>query len=201
MMLVLATGNAHKGREISEILQEEIDIKIKMLSDYPGLVLPPESGNTYQENATIKALYVSKATGHWALGDDSGLEVSALNGAPGLFSARFAGKKATDQDNRQKLLKEMRGLPEGKRQARFICCMAIANPQGETKRITGICDGEITGSESGKSGFGYDPIFYYSPLKKTFAELNHEEKNKISHRGKAVRSALSLFTSEIINLD
>lgn len=199
MILVLATGNKHKGREISEILQEGMVIDIKMLSDYPDLLLPPESGNTYQENATIKALYAAKATGHWALGDDSGLEVSALNGAPGLYSARFAGEKATNQDNRKKLLNEMHSIPEGKRQARFICCMAIVNPQGETKHITGICEGEITDSESGKSGFGYDPIFYYPPLKKTFAELSSEEKNKVSHRGKAVRSVRNLFIAEIRN--
>lgn len=205
MHLVLASENPHKAEEIASILysrkwsehqKASLDIRLESLTAYPGLKLPPEIGATYSENAAAKARTVAKKTGHWAMGDDSGLEVRALDGAPGLHSARYAGKNPSYADNINKLLAAMKDVPEGQRQARFICTLALASPEGEVSIVEGICEGEITASQSGREGFGYDPIFYYPPAKKTFAELTAAEKNAISHRGRALKAAIAFLKSK-----
>ncbi len=210
MHLVLASENPHKTEEIASILysrkwseyqKASLDLTLESLANYPGLKLPPEIGATYSENAAAKARTVAKKTGHWAMGDDSGLEVKALDGAPGLHSARYAGHHPTYEDNLNKLLAAMKDVPEGQRQARFICTLALASPEGEVSIVEGICEGEITLSQSGRKGFGYDPIFYYPPAKKTFAELSAAEKNAISHRGRALKAAIAFFLKSKSKID
>jgi len=193
VILVLATHNPHKAKEIAAVLKNEINVTLKTLSDFPELALPPETGRSYRDNAIEKALYVAMETGHAALGDDSGLEVEALDGAPGLFSARFAGEKVSYQENRNKLLKLLKGVPPEKRGARFISTLAIVTAQGQVDVVEGICEGRITEKRSGQSGFGYDPVFYYPPLHRTFSELDAAEKNRHSQRGRAVRAALPIL--------
>ncbi len=193
MVLVIATENKHKGEELASILRQEMEIDVRTLADFPGVKLPPETGSTYRENAVQKALAAAKATGHWAMGDDSGLEVDALGGAPGLYSARFAGEGVTYADNRKKLLDQLGDRPDDQRTARFICTIAIASPDGKVEVVEGRCEGRITRGEAGGGGFGYDPIFFLPTHDKTFAEISPEEKNRISHRGRAVRAAISLL--------
>jgi len=147
----------------------------------------PETGNTLKENAFIKAERVHRLTGLPALADDTGLEVDALNGAPGIYSARYAGADATFDDNCQKMLKELHGIPVEKRTARFRTVIAFVNG-GQKEWVEGVAEGRIIEEKRGIGGFGYDPIFYYPPLRKTFAELDSVEKNSISHRGKALRN-------------
>lgn len=195
--LVLATENQDKAQEIRAILSEGVSIEILTLADFSGITLAPEKGQTYQENATAKALTVARATGSIALGDDTGLEVDALSGAPGLYSARFAGEKATYADNRKKLLSDLFGVSAEKRGARFLCTVAVAWPDATVKVVEGSCLGRITEGETGSLGFGYDPIFYVPECGKTFAELSPDEKNKVSHRGKAVRAAMDILKREV----
>lgn len=193
MFLVLATQNQDKVQEIRALLEGRLDLEVKTLVDYPDLKLPPETGETYRDNAIEKALFVAMETGHVALGDDSGLEVDALEGAPGVYSARFAGEGVSDAENRAKLLRVLKGVPEIERGAQFVCTMAIVTPEGQVDVVEGICDGKIVPAESGQAGFGYDPIFFYSPLGKTFSEMYPEEKNQISHRGLALRAAIPVL--------
>lgn len=190
MVLVIATENKHKGEELASILQQEMEIDICTLADFPGVKLPPETGSTYRENAVQKALAAARATGHWALGDDSGMEVDALGGAPGLYSARFAGEGVTYADNRKKVLDLLGDRPDDQRTARFLCTIALASPEGKIEVVEGRCEGRITRRDVGEGGFGYDPIFFLPAYNKTFAELSPEEKNRISHRGLAVRAAI-----------
>lgn len=194
--LVLATENQDKAKEIRAILGSDFPIKVLTLADFPEVRLPPEEGSTYAENAVAKALVVARATGEMALGDDTGLEVEALGGAPGLYSARFAGEGASYHNNRMKLMEALRGLPAERRGARFVCTVAIGWPDGSVKVVEGRCEGSITEKESGGRGFGYDPIFWVSECGKTFAELSPEEKNRISHRGRAVRSAMEILKTQ-----
>jgi XTP/dITP diphosphohydrolase len=190
MILVLATENRDKGKELRAILQSGIQSEVQTLADYPQFKLPPEDGSTYRENAVVKAMSVANQTGQWAMGDDSGLEVDALEGAPGLYSARFAGVGASYADNRKKVLALLGDLPDEKRTARFICTIAIAAPDGAPHVVEGVCEGRITRHEQGMGGFGYDPIFWADACGKTLAELSSEEKQQISHRGHAVRAAM-----------
>ncbi|MBI3804892.1 MAG: XTP/dITP diphosphatase [Nitrospirae bacterium] len=193
MLLVIATENRHKGEELASILKQEIPIEVQTLADFPSVQLPPETGSTYRENAIQKAVSAARATGQWALGDDSGLEVDALDGAPGLYSARFAGEGVTYADNRRKLLEALGDLPDERRGAQFVCTIAVAGPDGTVAVVEGRCEGRITRGASGEGGFGYDPIFFLPAYNKTFAELSPEEKNRISHRGRAVRAAIPLL--------
>ncbi len=198
MRLILATANRDKGKEIDSILNGALNLDLVTLSDFPDVQLPPETGLTYQENAILKATVVAKSFKEWALGDDSGLEIDALNGAPGLYSARFAGENVSYADNRKKVLDLMENVPDTKRQARFICTIAIANPNGEVEGIVeGVCEGKIARVESGGNGFGYDPLFYLLELGKTFAELTHAQKNKVSHRGVALQKAIDILKGHL----
>ncbi len=194
MVLVLATENRHKAEEIRAIFNLSAVIEVRTLADFPGVKLPPETGKTYRENAVQKALAVVDATGHWAMGDDSGLEVEALGGAPGLYSARYAGVGATYADNRKKLIDTLGDLPDEKRGAAFICAIALAGPDRKVDLAEGVCEGRITRAEAGGGGFGYDPIFFVPAYGKTFAELPAPEKNKISHRARAVAAAMEILT-------
>ena len=186
MQIVLATHNRGKMEEMSAILGH-LPVELLALDAFPEIGDIPETGNTLKENAFIKAETVHRLTGLPALADDTGLEVDALNGAPGIYSARYAGADATIDDNCQKMLKELHGFPIEKRTARFRTVIAFVNG-GEKEWVEGVAEGRIIEDKRGIGGFGYDPIFYYPPLRKTFAELDSVEKNSISHRGKALRN-------------
>ena len=181
--LVLATRNDGKTKEIRDLLTG-FPVTIKNLDDFGPLSEVVEDGNTFDDNAFKKASFTAKALGLPAMADDSGLMVEALGGAPGVLSARYAGPNATDQDNNEKLLKEMEGTDN--RAAAFMCVISIAVPSGVALTYEGRCEGLITQAPVGTNGFGYDPVFYFPPLKKTFAELSVAEKNRVSHRGMAL---------------
>ncbi len=183
--LVLATKNRDKIREIREILSN-FSIEIKSLEDFPDMPDVVEDGATLEENAVKKARAFYHFTGLPALADDTGLEVDALNGAPGVFSSRFAGENATYRDNREKLLHDLSGVPDGERGAQFRCVVAFVYGE-QVLTAEGIVRGEITHQSVGQGGFGYDPIFFVPELGQTFAEIDLETKNKISHRGIAFR--------------
>mgnify|MGYP000229892609 FL=1 len=186
MQIVLATHNRGKMEEMAAILGH-LPVELITLDAFLEIGDIPETGNTLKENAFIKAERVHRLTGLPALADDTGLEVDALNGAPGIYSARYAGADATFDDNCQKMLKELHGIPVEKRTARFRTVIAFVNG-GEKEWVEGVAEGRIIEEKRGIGGFGYDPIFYYPPLRKTFAELDSVEKNSISHRGKALRN-------------
>jgi len=184
--IVVATNNRHKVEEISAILQG-MPVRLIPLSDYPDAPELIEEGATYAENAIHKALTVARFTGKWALGDDTGLEVDALDGQPGLYSARFAGEGVTFADNKRKLLQLMESVPTEKRTAVFRTVLALVSPSGKSHVVEGLLRGRITDHEQGTGGFGYDTLFYLPEWGKTYAELTADEKNRISHRARAVQ--------------
>lgn len=188
MELVLATRNQDKIREIKEVLA---DLKVKILTyeNFPDFPEVREDGDTLRDNALKKARAVARFTGKVALADDSGLEVKALGGAPGVFSSRFAGEDASYEDNNCKLLSLLKGVPPEKREATFRCVIAISDPQEREKIVEGVCGGKIVEKNEGKEGFGYDPIFKPEGFTRTFAQMSLEEKNQISHRAKALKKA------------
>lgn len=188
-MMVLATNNKNKVVEFESILKE-YKIELKSLSDFGTLPEAVEDGDTFDENAYKKALHYAKILGLPAIADDSGLVVEALDGEPGVFSARYAGDNATDEENRNKLLEKMAGITN--RKASFHCVLSIAVPTGPALTYEAHCQGVITESPRGSGGFGYDPLFFYPEMGKTFAEMSPAEKNLVSHRAKA----LSEFASE-----
>lgn len=190
--ILLATRNKAKVKEYSNLLHG-IPYEIVSLEDIGITQDVEESGKTFDENATIKAKTYAKLSGLVAIADDSGLEVDALGGEPGVRSARYAGEGSTDKERIDYLLKKMKGIPSEQRAARFRCVIAVATPAGEVKICEGKCDGVITFEPRGKNGFGYDPIFYLPKHKSTMAEISMEEKNKISHRGKAAAKAHRLL--------
>lgn len=192
MRLVLATRNEDKVREIREALQG-LPISLLSLMDFSQIEEIAETGNTLEENALLKAETVAAATGFPALADDTGLEVEALGGLPGVRSSRYAGEDATYADNVKKLLREMKGVPPAQRGARFRTVIALASPGGESKTVEGSCGGSINIEARGESGFGYDPVFTPEGSRFTFAELTLEQKNAISHRGKALAAARRLI--------
>lgn len=191
MKLVLATHNRDKITEIRALLGE-LPITILTRDDFPDFPEIPETASTLEGNAELKASGIYQATGIPALADDTGLEVDALDGAPGVFAARYAGEGASYEDNCRKLLAELQGTPKDKRQARFRCVIAL-DWGGRLEKAEGIVEGVITDSLQGESGFGYDPVFYYPPLGKTFAEMTPGEKNKVSHRALALAGARKLI--------
>jgi XTP/dITP diphosphohydrolase len=201
MKLILATRNQHKIEEIKKILADS-QIEILTLEDFPDVPEVEETGKTLEENAVLKAKAVYNATGIPALADDSGLEVDVLDGAPGVMSARFAGPGCppeADKDNNLKLLDLLKSVPEEKRGATFRCVVAIALNQDDVRIVEGKVGGFITHKEIGENGFGYDPVFFYPELDKTFAELKPEEKNRISHRGRAFRKAKEMIKKLMTN--
>ena len=184
--LVLATRNRGKIAEIRELL-EGLGIELLTLEDFPDVPEVVEDGETFEANARKKAKIVAQCTGLPALADDSGLEVDALKGAPGVRSARFAGDHATYTQNNEKLLRLMKDAPWEKRTARFRCVLALAFPDGAVQTLEDTCEGRITEQPQGENGFGYDPLFFFPDLGKTFARISRSEKGKISHRGRALR--------------
>jgi len=190
IVLLVATHNQGKRREYS-LLLKKFPIEIKDLADFQKIPKFEEKGSTFDEIATKKARFASRVLDVPALADDSGLMVEALDGAPGIFSARYAGNSADDYQNNLKLLKNMNGREN--RDATFVCCIAIAKPGGQVVTYTGRCSGRILHQPEGTRGFGYDPLFYYPPLRKTFAQLSPEEKNRVSHRGLAMRKLTEDF--------
>lgn len=183
-ILVLATRNRGKVTEIKDLLGA-LGVRIRSLEDYPELGEIEEDGRTFAENAVKKAAAVALAVGALALADDSGLEVEALDGRPGIFSNRYA--PTTDERN-ARLLAELQGVEAQHRAARFVCVAALADPQGHAVTRTGLCEGRIANQPAGKGGFGYDPIFLLPDRNLTLAQLTREEKNAISHRGRAFRA-------------
>jgi len=190
--LVIATGNRGKYSEIAALLQG-LDALLVPL-DRVGLVeVPPESGESFQENARFKAEFVARAVGRLALADDSGLEVDALGGQPGVMSARFGGPGKTDADRNRLLLSKLEGIPPERRTARFRCVVAIADPNGLVSVVDGACEGRITLEPRGDYGFGYDPIFEVPSLGRTLAEVGSDVKNRLSHRAKAIAKARTIL--------
>ena len=190
LTLVIATGNNGKKSEIKDLLAG-FPVHVKNLNDFGPIPGVQETGKTFDENAYIKASFTARLLGLPALADDSGLVVEVLDGAPGVYSARYAGENATDEERCVKLLGEMEGKKD--RRAAFECVISIAVPTGAALTYEARCDGLIADQAVGENGFGYDPIFYYPSFKKTFAELNGEEKNKVSHRGRAFKEIRSEF--------
>ncbi len=197
MVIVLATRNRKKVEEMRR-LYAGYAISFRTLDAYPGCPEVAEDGRTFRANAVKKATAVARFTGCPALADDSGLEVAALGGAPGVYSARYAGKGADDSRNVRKLLREMRPLNEGtERKARFVCCIVLALPDGRHKSFTGYAYGSIGKRPKGYNGFGYDPVFYPTGHDRTFAEMADEEKDALSHRGRAM-AKLSRYLKSIL---
>ena len=188
--LVLATRNRNKVREFSQMLHaNRLDLNILSIDDFPGVPVISEDAQSFRENAIKKALMAAKSTGKLALADDSGLEVDALAGKPGVLSSRFAGRDASDKENNEKLVALLRDVSEKRRQAEFVCFVALANPERLIDVVAGRCKGVIVSSEKGSGGFGYDPLFQPVGYGKTFAELPLEVKNRISHRARAMEKA------------
>lgn len=184
--LVVATKNKGKLKEIAEIM-EGLPFEVISMGEAGLDIDIEENGSTFEENALIKARAVAAASGEAAMGDDSGLEVDYLDGAPGIYSARFGGEGATDADKYLKLLGMLEKAPENKRSARFVCAAAVVFADGKEFVVRGTCEGVIGHEPIGSNGFGYDPVFYLPEFNRTFAQLSSEEKNGISHRGKALR--------------
>ncbi len=190
--LLMASRNKGKLLELTRLL-DEIPVDILTLGAFPELPETTEDGQTFFENAAKKAQEAARGSGILTIADDSGLEVDALGGLPGIHSARFAGEPADDTRNNKKLLKLLHDVPPEKRTARFVCVIAVATPGGEVYSAQGQCDGVILEEPRGCGGFGYDPLFYIPRLQKTFAELTVEEKNPLSHRGKALQEAVAII--------
>jgi len=184
-VLVVATRNSGKLAEIKDILKLD-GWRISGLDDFPTMGKIPEVGKTFEENAISKTRAVAGITQLTAIGDDSGIEVDALGGGPGVYSARFAGEGASDADNNKKMLEVMKGVPVSNRAAKFVCVIAVVTSDGAEKVVRGECKGVILEEPRGKRGFGYDPLFYYPPMAKTYSEMTPEEKNSISHRFRAL---------------
>ncbi|QIZ10097.1 XTP/dITP diphosphatase [Priestia megaterium] len=184
--VIIATKNPGKAREFEHIFASR-GIEVRTLLDFPEIPDVDETGSTFEENAILKAEAVSQALGKMVIGDDSGLMVDALEGRPGIYSARYAGEQKNDQNNTDKVLSELKGLPDEKRSARFYCALAVAVPGQETITVSGICEGRILEEQRGTNGFGYDPVFYVPEKGLAMAELSSDEKNKISHRANALK--------------
>ena len=187
MKVVLASKNRHKLVEISKIT-ETFDMELILQSELGVDIDVEETGTTFEENSFLKADAVMKATGLPALADDSGIAVDALGGEPGVYSARYGFDESLDDWGRlELLLKNTENVPDGQRQAQFVCVITMVTPDGKTIQARGEIHGELTREARGENGFGYDPIFYYPPLGKTTAELSPEEKNQVSHRANALK--------------
>jgi XTP/dITP diphosphohydrolase len=195
MQLIIASRNVHKIREFRSMLKSFKHLDLLSLIDFPNYIPPQETGASFEENAILKAEHAAKTLNCWVIADDSGLVVPALQGAPGIYSRRYAGEHATDKDNRVKLLQEMRSIAPPFRQGVFECWIALASPEGLKKCVKGVVEGMITDEDRGSLGFGYDSIFIKYEYGKTFAELEEETKNRISHRRKALDKLIPTLES------
>ena len=188
--LLIATKNAGKVKELKELLAD-LPVRLQSLNDFPTLPEAEETGATFAENAGLKARFYAERTSVLALADDSGLEVEALDGAPGVLSARYAGAAASDGERIEKLLKELNAVPDERRRARFVCAIAISDARGEIKYTAeASCGGTIARTAKGANGFGYDPIFIPDDFDRTFGELSAETKREISHRARAIKKII-----------
>ena len=194
--LILATSNEGKIYEFKGLLKD-FNVEIRSLKDFGPIPPVVEDGETFEDNAVKKARFAAKVLGLPALADDSGLMVESLGGLPGVRSARYAGQDADDSANNLKLLNAMEGMSSD-RSAVFVCVIAIAVPRGPALIYEGTCEGVVTTELMGRKGFGYDPLFYYPPLRKTFAQMSSEEKNRVSHRGKAMAELRREFDKVLI---
>ncbi|MCP4684769.1 MAG: XTP/dITP diphosphatase [bacterium] len=199
MQLVLATNNKDKIREIKHLL-DDLPVTIMTRDDFLDFPDPEETGTTLEENAILKAREISEFCELPALADDSGLEVDALDGAPGVYSSRYAGEDVTYEDNNRKLIKELKGVPSEKRTARFRCVIAVAWDKDDIQTVDGKADGFITEDIAEGKGFGYDPVFHYPPKDKRFSQMSLEEKNSVSHRGLALQEARTLLIDRLNKL-
>lgn len=192
-VLVVATLNAAKSRELCGLLSG-IPFEVRSLVDVPGAALPEEGGNSYRDNALLKARAAARMTGALALADDSGLEVDALGDAPGVLSARFGGAELDDAGRVRHLLEVLRDVPPTRRTARFRSVIALVCPDGTEQVVEGVVEGVIAETPRGRRGFGYDPVFFYPPLGRTFGELSDAERDRVSHRARAMAAARALLT-------
>jgi XTP/dITP diphosphohydrolase len=195
--ILVATTNPGKVAELNAML--DVDVELLGLADFEGIAEIEEDGATFAENARKKAVGYARATGLWTVADDSGLVIDALNGAPGVKSARFSGAKDKDRTlldhrNMAKVLTLLEDIPAEKRTARFVCCLCLAGPEKILAETEGTLKGLIADKETGHNGFGYDPIFFVPALNKTVAQLTREQKNTISHRGNAIRKLKPLLS-------
>ncbi|RAK21343.1 XTP/dITP diphosphohydrolase [Anoxybacillus vitaminiphilus] len=184
--VIIATKNAGKVKEFQTLFAEK-GVEVKSLLDFENAPDVEETGETFAENAILKAETIANYLNKVVIADDSGLAVDALDGRPGVYSARYAGEHKNDKENIAKVLEELKGVPFEKRTARFHCALAVAVPRQRTVVVEGTCEGYIAETQTGTNGFGYDPIFYVPEKQKTMAELSKEEKNKISHRANALK--------------
>jgi XTP/dITP diphosphohydrolase len=190
--ILLASGNQHKVEELRFLLSKT-DWQVKSLHDFPDYVAPPEDGDSFLANAAIKAVHAARYSGMLTMADDSGLQVEALAGAPGIYSARFAGEDKNDGANNSKLLHLLENVPAAGREAQFVCAIVIAGPCGVVFETQGFCRGQISFSPAGEEGFGYDPIFFLPQYGCTMAQLPAEKKNSISHRADALQKVLPVL--------
>lgn len=197
--LVLATRNRYKGEELAALLGD-LGIRIRTLDEFPEAPNVVEDGITCEANAVKKACAIADATGLPAVADDTGLEVDALGGHPGVFAARYAGEGATFEDNWRKLLRELEGVPRERRTARFVTVAAIAIPAGGVQVAQGVLEGLIAEAPSGTQGFGYDPVFHVPELGKTLAQLSADQKNRISHRAKAFMKVREMIRERVLSV-
>jgi XTP/dITP diphosphohydrolase len=184
--ILIATKNEGKVKEIRDLVKD-LPVEFLSLADIPETADVVEDGETFEENALKKARELARITGLVTLADDSGLCVDALEGRPGVLSARYAGETVSDEEKCVRLLEEMRDVPDSKRTARFVCVLALVDPEGEERIFRGVCEGRILSELRGTQGFGYDPIFFYEEAGSTFAEMDRQSKNEVSHRGRALR--------------
>ncbi|WML47354.1 XTP/dITP diphosphatase [Neobacillus sp. PS3-34] len=198
--VIIATKNKGKAMEFEQIFSPK-GIKVQTLLDYPEIGDIEETGSTFEENAAIKAEAIAKKLDKMVIGDDSGLIVDALDGRPGIYSARYAGEPKDDQANIDKVLAELEGVAEKGRTARFYCALAVATPGMDTVTVSGTCEGLILSERRGTNGFGYDPVFFVAEKGQAMAELSSEEKNKISHRANALKELDRKFDSILERAD
>ena len=196
--VIIASGNKGKLKEFQELMKD-LPVEVRSLADYPEIGDIEENGTTFAENAYIKAKAVYDATGCITIADDSGLEVDALDGAPGIFSARYAGEEKDDAANNAKLLQALENVPDTARGAQFHCAIVAIAADGRRFDAEGIVRGEILRAPRGDNGFGYDPLFYVPEFGRTTAELTMDEKNAISHRGKAVRQIVAILKENVFH--
>ncbi|MCH6544721.1 MAG: XTP/dITP diphosphatase [Deltaproteobacteria bacterium] len=199
MDILIGTTNAGKRREVTTVLSK-LPLQFIYLASFTTWPKVVENGKSFEENALKKARTLADFSGYVTLADDSGLEVNVLGGAPGVYSARYGGEEGNDDKNNELLLRELAGVPQDKRDARFVCVIALCVPQalgGREWLFRGECEGRIAFAPKGERGFGYDPLFIYSPMGLTFAELDPETKNQVSHRGKALRKLTEELPSHI----
>lgn len=190
MQILVGTKNAGKIRELNNMLAE-LPVNLRSLSEFEDITEPEETGKTFAENAALKAVYYAQKTRLATLADDSGLEVQALGGAPGVYSARYAGENASDAEKISKLLQDLQDAKDENRSARFVCAIALTNEKGEIIFQTkGLCRGKIAFAPSGENGFGYDPVFVPEGFDRTFGELSREIKSRLSHRARAIEKII-----------